>query len=111
MLTCAMLLMSLLICTQTSPSPKFDISCTMKDTQLAYHKGDAVAEHTVKEGPEGAHFCHQKCRDDERCDAWTLNTSNGWCGLKTKDTVKVVSTRMFVSGSKFGFGRFGTNYC
>ena len=54
MLTSAMLLMSLLICTETSPSPKFDISCTMKDTYLTYHNGDAYAEHIVKEGPEGA---------------------------------------------------------
>ena len=54
MLTFAMLLISLLICTETSPSPKFDISCTMKDTYLTYHNGDAYAEHTVKERPEGA---------------------------------------------------------
>ena len=54
MLTSAMLLMSLLICTETSPSPKFDISCTMKDTYLTYQNGDAYAEHTVREGPERA---------------------------------------------------------
>ena len=76
--------------------------------------------HTIMEMPmqstlwrsvQKGHFCHQKCSDDAPCDAWTLNTNNVWCGLKTKDTVKVVEARKFVSGSKLGFGRFGTNYC
>ena len=111
MMISTMLLFSLLICSEASPSPKFSISCTMKDTQLAYHKRDHFAEHFVQEGPEGRHACHIKCREDDECDAWTLNTRNGWCGLKKKDTVKVVSARGFISGSKQGFGRFGTEYC
>ena len=113
MLMISCMLFNLLTFSQSHQSPRFEISCTMKDTQLAFHKEDHFAEHTVPEGadPEGAHRCHQICRDDSRCDAWTLNTNNGWCGLKTKNTVKVVSARGFVSGAKAGFGRFGTNFC
>ena len=83
----------------------------MTDTYLAWHKADHFAEHFVVEGPEGPNLCHQKCIEDNKCDAWTLNTKNGRCGLKKKGTVKVVSARDFVSGSKLGFGRFGTEYC
>ena len=43
MMTSTMLLISLLVCSDTSPSTKFSISCTMRDTQLSYHREDAFA--------------------------------------------------------------------
>ena len=45
-------------------------------------------------------LCQEKCRDNPDCDAWTFNTRNGWCALKTEEQVKETQTEGFVSGFK-----------
>lgn len=74
------------------------ISCIEENTYLSWYNGEPI-EVDVREGGDAA-WCAAKCRANPSCDAWTLNTSNGWCALKRQDQVKKQQRPGFVSGFK-----------
>lgn len=70
--------------------------CNEENTYLSWFNGEPIAEEVKKGGDDG--WCAAKCRSNPSCDAWTLNTSNGWCALKRQDQVKRQRKPGFVSG-------------
>ena len=71
-----------------------DSSCTLQDTYLAWHKGEPIGERFNVNTSE----CKKACTETEGCAAWTLNTRNGWCGLKSTKQIKPTPKTGFESG-------------
>lgn len=72
--------------------------CTVENTYLSWYNGEPIEEEVMNGGD--ATWCAAKCRANPSCDAWTLNTSNGWCALKRQGQVKKQHRQGFVSGFK-----------
>ena len=70
--------------------------CVKEDTYLSWFNGEPIAQ----ENGSTQAMCEEKCKSNPNCDAWTLNTNNGWCALKRKDQVKEELQKGFVSGYK-----------
>ena len=71
-------------------------SCVKEGTYLAWYNGEPIEqENNITQS-----LCEEKCDRNPDCDAWTLNTRNGWCALKRWDQVKEEENEGFVSGFK-----------
>jgi len=68
--------------------------CRLPRTILNWHNGEPIGnEYNVDE-----EACKNACKNTPGCAAWTLNTNNGWCGLKAEDQIKKGTNDGFVSG-------------
>ena len=79
--------------------PHADVSgtpCTKEGIYLAWFNGEPIDQ----ENESSQSVCKEKCQTNPDCDAWTLNTNNGWCALKRKDQVKEMKQEGFISGYK-----------
>jgi len=70
--------------------------CVKDGVYLTWFNGEPIAEMQNSTPTK----CQNKCRDNPDCDAWTINTRNGWCALKREDQVKEKQNAGFVSGFK-----------
>ena len=62
-------------------------------TYLAWYNGEPIEQ----ENNISQSLCEEKCDRNPDCDAWTLNTRNGWCALKRLDQVKEEENEGFLS--------------
>ena len=79
-----------------SARTKIEASCVKEGNYLAWYNGEPI-EHANNITQS---LCEEKCDRNPDCDAWTLNTRNGWCALKRWDQVKEEENEGFVSGYK-----------
>ena len=70
--------------------------CVKEGVYLVWFNGEPIAEMQNSTPTK----CQNKCRDNPNCDAWTINTNNGWCALKREDQIKEKKNAGFVSGFK-----------
>ena len=83
--------------------PPAGLPCVLFDTYMTWHNGEPIEEEVRSEEGRDYTWCQEKCELNPACDAWTLNTLNGWCGLKRKDQVKLKKGKKnFISGRKGG---------
>ena len=76
--------------------PDSSTECIKEGVYLTWFNGEPIEEIT-NSNPAS---CQEKCKNNAQCDAWTFNTNNGWCALKTQNQVKVTENEGFVSGFK-----------
>eukprot|EP00092_Neocalanus_flemingeri_P009028 GFUD01009714.1.p1 GENE.GFUD01009714.1~~GFUD01009714.1.p1 ORF type:complete len:399 (+),score=86.53 GFUD01009714.1:162-1358(+) len=80
------------------PGESSSSSCSKEGIYLTWFNGEPIEEETRSGGTQS--WCAEKCNRNAACDAWTLNTNNGWCGLKRSNQVKEQKNKGFVSGYK-----------
>jgi len=68
--------------------------CALHNTYLTWHNGEPIGERLdVNSVAE----CEEACKGTPDCAAWTLNTRNGWCALKSKEQIKPETKEGFES--------------
>ena len=67
---------------------------TKEGIYLTWFNGEPIDQ----DNESSQSVCEEKCQTNPDCDAWTLNTKNGWCALKRKDQVKEMKQEGFISG-------------
>merc|ERR1719193_3099870 len=70
--------------------------CRLPRTILNWHNGEPIGE---RNGVD-ADGCHNACNETPNCAGWTLNTNNGWCGLKADNQISKGTNDGFVSGMR-----------
>jgi len=68
--------------------------CVLHNTYLAWFKGEPIGERL---GVGSSQDCYEFCSETDGCAAWTLNTNNGWCALKSKEQIKPQPKKGFES--------------
>jgi len=68
--------------------------CDLPGVYLTWHNGEPIEQFNNV----GAGECKARCQENPNCAGWTLNTNNGWCGLKRDNQIKVEDNSGFKSG-------------
>lgn len=78
--------------------------CDLSGVYLTWYKGEPIQQfYNVRSTGE----CKYRCRENQECEGWTLNTNNGWCALKKSSQIKPVINPGFESGIK----NAGSDHC
>merc|ERR1712037_261158 len=78
--------------------------CALDDTFLTWHNGEPIGK---RQGVGSAEECETACKGTTGCAAWTLNTENGACLLKSSNQIRPT----FMKGVKSGILDPNSEFC